>query len=131
LVPVKQEIAKEGILPFSKFFAKSTPTLYAWTKRRWFPSNAGGLQRAEEQSSAPALLLHLIWALLLLAVTSGESVDVAYRILVNLYTYPLVIITGVFLAGGLLYLRWSQGKEWTSTIGFHPWGGPTAAIVYW
>jgi hypothetical protein len=130
-LPVKQEIAKEGILPFSNFFAKSTTTPYAWIRKRWSGSSKPSSNQTEEQSSAPALFLHLTCSLFLLAVTSGESIPISYRVLVNLYTYTLVIITGLFVAGGLLYLRFERTKEWTVNAGFHPWGGPTAAILYW
>lgn len=125
---VKQEIAKEGILPFSRFFAKSINTPYAWIRRRWSGSKSS--PKAEEQSSAPAILLHWFFAMFLLAVTSGESIKLSYRILINLYTYTLVIMVGLLVAGGLLYLRWQQGREWTAHAGFTPWGGPTAAILY-
>lgn len=54
----------------------------------------------------------------------------SYRILINLYTYTLVVIVGLLVAGGLLYLRVRQGREWTANAGFTPWGGPTAAILY-
>lgn len=93
-------------------------------------SHTADSPHTDEQSSAPALLLHWIFAMFLLAVTSGESIKLSYRILINLYTYTLVVMVGLLVAGGLLWLRWRQGKEWTATAGFRPWGGPTAAILY-
>ena len=52
----------------------------------------------------------------LLAVTSGEGIKVSYRILINLYTYTLVIMVGLLVAGGLLYLRWRQGRGGSQTF---------------
>lgn len=123
---VKQEIAKEGILPFSLFFARSTTTPYAWFKQRFWPSRS----RILEQSPATALLLHWFFAAILVAATSSTSTAIAYLVLVLLYCYTLVIIVGFFVAGGVLYLRFTKREEWTDNLGFKPWGGPTAAIIY-
>ena len=68
--------------------------------------------------------------MILIAATSSTAPRAAYALLVSLYSYSVVIMVGFFVASGLLYLRYSQGKEWTNGAGFHPWGGPTAAIIY-
>ncbi|KAI4236573.1 MAG: hypothetical protein L6R40_006129 [Gallowayella cf. fulva] len=123
---VKQEIAKEGILPFSLFFARSSTTPYAWLKQRFWPSHG----RILEQSPATALLLHWFFAVILVAATSSTSTSIAYLVLVLLYAYVLVVMVGFFVASGVLYLRATKRREWTDNLGFRPWGGPTAAIVY-
>ncbi|KAL8813032.1 MAG: hypothetical protein Q9223_007147 [Gallowayella weberi] len=123
---VKQEIAKEGILPFSLFFARSTTTPYAWLKERLWPSDG----RLLEESPATALLMHWFFAVILVAATSSTSTEIAYLGLVLLYAYTLVIMVGFFVASGVLYLRATKRKEWTDNLGFKPWGGPTAAIIY-
>ncbi len=123
---VKQEIAKEGILPFSLFFARSTTTPYAWFKQRFWSSRSMIL----EQSPATALLLHWFFAVILVAATSSTSTSIAYLVLVLLYCYTLTVIVGFFVAAGVLYLRYSKRREWTDNLGFKPWGGPTAAIIY-
>ena len=123
---MKQEIAKEGILPFSLFFARSTTTPYAWLKERLWPSSG----RSLEQSPASALLLHWIFAVILVAATSSTSPFIAYTVLVLLYAYTLVVMVGFFVATGLLYIRATKKREWTDNLGFRPWGGPTAAIIY-
>ncbi|MCJ1462469.1 hypothetical protein MMC07_001071 [Pseudocyphellaria aurata] len=129
---VKQEIAKEGILPFSLFFATSTTTPFAWIKQRFWPSShqPGTEKPVAEQSPGAALLLHWTFSVLLIAFTSANSPSVAYTVLVALYSYTLVIIVGFLVAGGLLYLRFSKREEWKANAGFSPWGGPTAAIIY-
>ena len=67
----------------------------------------------------------------MIASTSSIAPDVAYTVLVSLYSYTIVILIGLFVAGGLLYLRYfSERGEWTANSGFKPWGGPTAAIIY-
>ncbi|KAL8786036.1 MAG: hypothetical protein Q9213_003019 [Squamulea squamosa] len=123
---VKQEIAKEGILPFSLFFAQSTTTPYAWFKQRFWPSRS----RILEQSPSTALLLHWVFAVILVAATSSTSIAIAYLVLVLLYAYTLIVMVGFFVATGVLYLRFAKRKEWTDNLGFRPWGGPTAAIIY-
>lgn len=130
---MKQEIAKEGVLPFSLFFATSTATPYAWIKQRiWSSSHQSGSEKpVAEQSPGAALLLHWTFSVLLIAFTSANSPSVAYTVLVALYSYTLVIIVGFLVAAGLLYLRFSKREEWKANAGFLPWGGPTAAIIYW
>ncbi|KAL9018212.1 MAG: hypothetical protein Q9185_004485 [Variospora sp. 1 TL-2023] len=123
---VKQEIAKEGILPFSLHFARSTTTPYAWLKRRFWRTDGGPL----EQSPAMALALHGVFAVILVAATSSNTPSIAYIVLVLLYGYTLVVLVGFAVASGVLYLRFSKKREWTDHLGFKPWGGPTAAIIY-
>lgn len=128
---VKQEIAKEGVLPFSKFFARSVITPFARLRRMLRSSRC---TYEDEESPAPALFLHWSFTMLMIASTSSLTPTVAYQVLVSLYMYIIVAMVGLSVAGGLLYLRWSRGKgrgkEWTDNIGFKPWGGPTAAILY-
>ena len=62
--------------------------------------------------------------------TSSRIPDVAYILLASLYSYAIVVLVGFLVAGGLLYLRYSEGRDWTANAGFRPWGGPTAAVIY-
>ena len=128
---MKQEIAKEGILPFSRFFARNTTTLVARLGAK-SQSRKAAAQRGEEleQSPAAALLLHWIFSVLLIAFTSGQGPSEAYTILVSLYTYVISLLVAFFVASGLLYLRWRNRKAWKEiSVNFRPWGGPTAAIL--
>ena len=128
--PVKQEIAKEGVLPFSLFFASSTTTPWNRLMQRIWPSKDPSYQ--PEQSPAPALLLHWMWSMVLVASTSPLIPTVAYAVLVPLYSYTIVLLVAFFVASGLLYLRYFSDERhtWTKHAGFRPWGGPTAAIIY-
>ncbi|KAL8816447.1 MAG: hypothetical protein Q9223_004542, partial [Gallowayella weberi] len=127
---VKQEIAKEGILPFSLFFASSSTTPWARIRRRFFPSST--LNHPDEQSPSAALFLHWIFSIVMIAATSPTTPDIAYTVLVSLYAWVVVLLLGLFVSGGLLYLRFfsPDRRTWTATSGFKPWGGPTAAIIY-
>ena len=129
---VKQEIAKEGVLPFSLFFATSTTTPYAYLKAKFFPSHIHPSEQYHpEQSPAAALLLHWIFSMILIGATSGNTPSVAYTILVSLYSYAVVIIVGFFVTTGLLYLRLIHPDRafWKKNVGFN-FLGPTAPIIY-
>ncbi|CAG8741676.1 2701_t:CDS:1, partial [Acaulospora colombiana] len=85
---VNQELAKEGILPFSKFFASNKPF----------------------NAPAAALFLHwIVTVIVLLAPPPGE----VYEFIVDLYTYPGTWINS-FVAGGLIYLHWNKSENWSS-----------------
>ncbi|KAL8735934.1 MAG: hypothetical protein Q9166_000496 [cf. Caloplaca sp. 2 TL-2023] len=127
---VKQEIAKEGILPFSLFFASSSTTPWARLRRRFFPPST--LNYQDEQSPSAALFLHWIFSMMMIAATSSTIPDIAYTVLVTLNAYAVIVLIGVFVSGGLLYLRFFSPERhiWTAQSGFKPWGGPTAAVIY-
>ncbi|KAL8928810.1 MAG: hypothetical protein Q9208_001588 [Pyrenodesmia sp. 3 TL-2023] len=127
---VKQEIAKEGVLPFSLFFASSSTTPWARFRRRFFPSSVTNDRL--EQSPSAALFLHWIFSVVMIAATSSAEPGVAYSVLASLYSYAIILLIGFFVAGGLLYLRFFSDEHhtWTRKSGFKPWGGPTAAIIY-
>ncbi|MCJ1405222.1 hypothetical protein MMC11_008449, partial [Xylographa trunciseda] len=126
---VKQEIAKEGILPFSKFFASDTTTLCSKIWAKLYPQKA---QQEEglEKSPTAALLLHWVFSVLLIAWTSGQTAAVAYQILIDLYTYVIMLLVSFFVASGLLYLKWRDPQAWKAmSVNFRPWGGPVAALL--
>lgn len=80
-----------------------------------------------------ALLLHWAFTMILIGCTSARAPAIAYQILVSLYSYTLVVIVGLLVAGGLLYVRYDEGKAWVNPSDpteFRPWGGPSAAIIY-
>ena len=68
--------------------------------------------------------------MLMIAASSSTTPDVAYTVLVSIYSYVVLILVRFFVATGLLYLRYREGKSWLSSRGFRPWGGPTAALIY-
>jgi len=131
---VKQELAKEGILPWSLFFATSYTTPTSWLRSRLQkqpqqvqPESQKPLPNLLEQSPMAALGLQWLSSLFLLAVTAKLSTN-AYSFLISLYSYVIVILIAFCTTTGLLYCKYIR-KDWGSE--FKPWGGPTAAIVYW
>jgi len=104
---VKQEIAKEGILPWSVEFATSRRTPLALLTRRRQPEGA-----LLEQTPMAALGLHWLGSIFLLAVTSILEPSIAYSFLVSLYSYTVIILNGFFVSAGLLYLKLKPNREW-------------------
>jgi hypothetical protein len=106
---VKQEIAKEGILPYSLWFAKSHDTLHAQWSRRGNTetsntnSSAAG---AAEQAPCAATLLHWDFeVLLVLVIGLSLQPNKAYNFLTYIYTFVIVGILGFLTVCGLLYLK--------------------------
>ncbi|OOQ89123.1 High-affinity methionine permease [Penicillium brasilianum] len=83
---IVQELGREGVLPFSKFFASNWP----------FHSPAAGL-----------LEHYIVSAIILLAPPPGD----AYNFLLNLISYPLSIIN-VFVSGGLIYIYLNRSTKY-------------------
>ncbi|KAH7318062.1 amino acid/polyamine transporter I [Stachybotrys elegans] len=85
---LNQELAKEGLLPFSRFWASIKPF----------------------NAPAAALFLHwIVTVIVLLAPPAGP----AYNFIVNLYTYPGAWINA-FVTAGLIYLQFSKKENWSS-----------------
>ncbi|KAK1756237.1 phosphatidylinositol 4-kinase-like protein [Echria macrotheca] len=85
---VKQELAKEGILPFSRFWASDWPV----------------------NAPSGAILLH--W-LITMALILGSQISTVYTFVTNVF-----IFTGnwikIFLALGLLYLNFTPSENWAA-----------------
>ena len=153
---VKQEIAKEGILPYSLWFAKSNDTLYArWDRRRQAQEATGaGAIGAGEQAPFAATLLH--WAFevfLVLVVGLSLPPNQAYNFLTYIYTFVIVGILGFLTVCGLLYLKidaWlypdprafrpgppsgqnptprRMGRGWNNKRQWRPWFDPVPCMV--
>lgn len=85
---VNQEFAKEGLLPYSRFWASIKPF----------------------NAPASALFLHwLVTVIILVAPPAGP----AYNFIVDLYTYPGAWINS-FVAAGLIWLQYKKSENWTS-----------------
>ncbi|KAL5614803.1 hypothetical protein BROUX41_004892 [Berkeleyomyces rouxiae] len=83
---VKQELAKQGILPFSRFFSSDWPF----------------------QAPSTAILLHWIFSVVLIL---GSSTSDTYTFVTSIFIYSGNWIK-LFLAIGLLYLTWTPSEEW-------------------
>jgi amino acid transporter len=85
---LNQEFAKEGLLPWSRFWASNKPF----------------------NAPATALFLHwLITVIVLVAPPAGP----AYNFITDLYTYPGAWING-FVTAGLIYLHYNKRERWES-----------------
>lgn len=108
---VKQEIAKEGILPFSKLIARNYDALSRITncfRRR--PSQkslaANGWESLHEKTPLAALLLHCFFSLLIIFCTWGvSSPPSAYAVVLGIYSYVIDAVMAVTIGVGLLCLR--------------------------
>ncbi|KAL1622192.1 hypothetical protein SLS54_005259 [Diplodia seriata] len=100
---VKQEIAKEGILPWLKFFGQSS-NIFGRTSNRLL---GRPVKDAESIEATPvgALTLHWAFSVLLILATWGQSTENAYSVLTLLYSYCIGSFLNTVLALGMLYLR--------------------------
>ena len=128
---VKQEIAKEGILPFWSFFARNKTTLAAALLARMRKGQEGEDEKDLEESPSPALILHWVFSVLLVAVTAGLRPTAAYSILVSTFSYFHVLLAGFFVGLASLWKRFRGGSEWVDGLRFKPWGGSLSAFIYW
>lgn len=111
---VKQEIAKEGIIPFPKFFAQSADMsvgrLLRWFQdhgilsslwhRRWLSPDSH-----REKTPVGALVLHFLSCVVLIFATWSLAPDHAYSLLTSLSAYTINAIIGTFVGLGILILR--------------------------
>lgn len=117
---VKQEIAKEGVVPFAKFFGENR-TLFG---RRRFRNKA----HRPEPTPLGALFLHWLFAVILILLTWPARPASAYRILVNLYVYLTDVVPSFIMAIGMLYLRFFT--RWSTKSLVPSWLSILAAFVY-
>ncbi|KAF2264189.1 amino acid transporter [Lojkania enalia] len=122
---VKQEIAKEGILPFAKFFGENRSPF----RRRRFSASADIAQGKDEYEPTPvgALFLHWLFAMILILATWAAEPGTAYRILVNVFTYVIEVFFGFILGVGLLCLH--IFTNWNKKSPLPRWLGISTACV--
>ena len=128
---VKQEIAKEGILPYSLFFATGHTTPLAWLKsslsRNPHPrhsqlATAVNLDDHLEKSPMAALALHWVTSIILVLVTIPLKPSTQYSFLTALYSYVNLNVVGMLVSGGLLYLKiesffkGDKGRDWNNKV---------------
>jgi hypothetical protein len=132
---VKQEIAKEGVLPYSLFFAQS----YDLSLRRLFGQKSpkvGVDSLYSENTPAATLALHWIFANIMVLVSvlaiqpQPYSSTPAYTFLVCIVVYVTNLIKFSFIAIGLLCLRLSPKVRWAEKSQFnHPVVSIIAALI--
>ncbi|KAK1623926.1 high-affinity methionine permease [Colletotrichum phormii] len=111
---VKQEIAKEGMLPWPKFFAQNTDMsigrVLRWFQRKgWFSSVLRlkwlSPEHHSEKTPVGALLLHFVSCTILIFATYKMEPTNAYILLTSLSAYVINAFIGTFLGLGILILR--------------------------
>jgi amino acid transporter len=99
---VKQEIAKEGILPFRAFLSKGTRALQFPIQKLW--SWRKRVEQLPEDVPVGALCLHFLMSVVLLLGTWPLTTADTYVLLVDLYSYVIDATFGSCLGFGLLYM---------------------------
>lgn len=128
---VKQEIAKEGILPKSLFFATSHTTPFAWLARRWGHAESNDPQERLEQTPMAALALHWCTSVFLILVTIPAKPTTAYNILVSLYSYTIIVLVGAWVSLGLILTKLRTDKfKWKLRRRYRPLVSPVHVIIY-
>ncbi len=155
---MKQEIAKQGFLPFPKFFAQNRDLSFGrllGVLESRFGLRIPGLDPAQHSEKTPvgAFVLHFLSCIVLIFATYNLSPSDAYSLLSGLIAYLPTAWFGCFLAMGILILRFrgpprtepantrhrlgdseqQTGKtSWTEMTGgaVLPWLSVTSATVY-
>ncbi|KAK3331585.1 high-affinity methionine permease [Cercophora scortea] len=107
---MKQEIAKQGFLPFPKFFGQNVDLsigrfiAYLRASRGWRLRYLSPEQH-REATPVGALLLHLLGCFVLVLATFNIKPDDAYTLLSGLMAFLSTAVFGCLLAAGILILR--------------------------
>jgi hypothetical protein len=129
---VKQEIAKEGILVKSLFFATAYKTVdgifQQWRSKVKIP------EEKIEHAPTAAFALHWFTSIFLIAITAPISDPrQSYQLLVDLFSYAIVLVLGTWVSGGLLMIKihksrwhWQEGERRR----YRPWLSPVHVVVY-
>ncbi|KAK5165825.1 uncharacterized protein LTR77_008748 [Saxophila tyrrhenica] len=127
---VKQEIAKEGILPFSLHIATSYKTPYGLFKL-WL---SRGRLREEDVEQAPTAAFALHWftsVLLVVLVSPIRDPRRSYSALVALYSYTVISLIGCWVSIGLLRIKLRKSRwHWQERRRYRPWLSPLHVIVF-
>lgn len=136
---MKQEVAKEGILPFSKYIAASYEFSFRGGFRRLPAHRAHGFLHTEK-SPAAALAVHwTVTSVLILAALLGTGHNEpagtfshlpGYSLLLMAYAYGLDVVWFTCIGVGMLYLRFRPGSEWRHISPIPHIVGIIAAVVF-
>lgn len=119
---VKQEIAKEGILPFSKFFADNKTLTPAFLR--------GGTSSTSDATPIGAFCLHWVWSVILILCSIGKDSTESYRIFVSLYAFVVEAIMGFAIGLGILVLRFRPSVHWADKSNSNKYISIGTALVF-
>jgi amino acid transporter len=128
---VKQEIAKEGVIPLRRFLAGSIRSFTIPFRRLWCST----LETLPEDVPFGALILHFTVSAILILATWPLSATTTYGLLVDLYSYTIDAVFGTCLGFGLLYMRFFSKRNWAahsreSGFAIPAWVSCTAAFIF-
>ncbi|KAL3458093.1 amino acid permease-domain-containing protein [Aspergillus heterothallicus] len=130
---VKQEIAKEGVLPFPKFFAAGRITPWEYLKRKVGVEPNFETKEIDshlEKTPMGALSLQFCSSVFLVAVTSMLDPRTAYNFLATLFSYVIMGLSGFIVSGGLLFLNITGKYQWKEICNYKPWLGTFPSFLY-
>ena len=111
---VKQELAREGILPCAKFFGSSYDL--SWRKLlnliRGRPAKPSTLQ----ETPVGALFLHWVSTVFTVLMTWPLDPTSAYSLLISISAYLFVALFPTVIARGMLYLHLNPKVDWSSKL---------------
>jgi len=123
---VKQELAKEGILPYSKFFARNR----FWRWAFWRSADSHDYE-STEATPVGALLLHWVFSIILIIGTFSLSPTVAYNTYVRMYSFTIDALFGFLVGFGLLLLRILERRtQWSEISGENKWLSTICATIF-
>jgi amino acid transporter len=98
---VKQEIIKEGILPFRQKLVNSKQSVVILVRKLWHSK----YETLPEEVPVSALVLHFTMSIFLILGTWRLTAPDTYSLLVDLYSYTIDATFGACVGFGLLSLR--------------------------
>lgn len=133
---VKQEIAKEAILPWSLQLASGGNSLLSRLFSHDKRPAIHDINHHLEQVPIAATFLHWVFeVILVLAFGIPLKPSTSYRALTYLKTFSVVGVLGLFTVWGLLFLKLdsrlkgSRGRRWHEKVAWRPWLDPLPTII--
>ena len=132
---VKQEIAKEGILPYSLLFSGS----YSLSLSGLFKRKTKSTPKTVYHEKTPVATLALHWVMTsifvivpVLAIQPVPySTTAAYSYITIAWTYNIDVAYFVFIAFGLLCLRFNPSVRWAEKSQLNrPWASKISALIF-
>ena len=140
---VKQEVAKEGVFPFSLYLAASYEfsLSHGFPYFRHLPAHEGGHQLYRQKAPAATLLLHwMVTTIMILAAMFGTAAQngageifshlPGYSLLLTANSYGLDIMWFTIIGVSMLLLRLTPGSTWRNQSPVPHILGVLAAFVF-
>ncbi|KAH8758173.1 amino acid permease-domain-containing protein [Hyaloscypha sp. PMI_1271] len=127
---VKQEIAKEGVLPYSLLLSRNVNIMALIRKALPKISHAQQAKIFSEPIPFPALCLHGVFTTFLILGTFRTShTRDSYPFIVGVYTYTIDAIIAVLLSSGLIVMRLRPSSKWNEDSLTDRWLSLSTAVL--